>query len=234
MEAAHARLRLRQQQGDMKKAISAARQSSKAAERALSAEIKKVEKAIMDTKKSAEKASAAKDKAESCIPTGDRKVAAGAAATAQKAAAASQAAWRSGEEALTVARATLLSAYQCCENLRKKETELKQLQDAASAILAEEEDLDQEDEQEETAPSYHDTLLHALKDAETSHEDSASVWQGALTSANVAAVAALLSVCTSAQLKACEKERKLAAAANRAAAARARPAAHLRDITNTA
>ena len=122
MEAANARLRLRQQQGDMKKVMRAARQSNKAAERALSVDIKKVEKAVMDTKKAYEKASATADKAKGCVITGDRKAAAVAAATTHKAVVASHAAWRSGAEALVAARAALVTANRCCQNLSKHET----------------------------------------------------------------------------------------------------------------
>jgi hypothetical protein len=72
LAAAMARLQLRQGQGEMKKAINAAKKDLRATERALTRHIKKAEKGMSETRKAMEKGGKASRKAKEAVPCGTR------------------------------------------------------------------------------------------------------------------------------------------------------------------
>ena len=217
LQAAKARQALKQRQGDMKQAIKQAKTKHRAANKTLKADIKKVTKYINDMNKAVEKANSFEKKAADCITAGDKKAASIASAAITKVAQNTESALKSGEEALTKARDSLLEATRCQEHVKRKETELQELQDAVIAV-AEDDDSDIEEEEGEEEDSQ-DPYLSSLVDLEAQFEEAKKGHEECLRLADLAATSALVSAMTSVIVKAVRKEQKQAqAAANRAAA----------------
>lgn len=140
MEAALARQRLRQQQDSMKKAITTAKKELRAADKFFKEKLAAVQKHVDDIRKAMEKAMESAGKAHTCSRAGDKKAAAAASLVAQKQASGAHASTTSLEAAMEAVRAALLITESAEKTMQARETELKDLKEAAAALSVEERD----------------------------------------------------------------------------------------------
>ena len=190
----------------------------------------RTEALIAKVQKEGEKALREERKAAGCIPVGDKKKAATASIQAAKAAANADLALQDGKQALSAARQSLLNATRLQEEVKNKKAELQKLRDTAYAVAVEDDEVPGEDDEGAEDETDGDPNLASLQYIEARLQTTQEEATRAHTSADRAAVAALVAVATSALAKAAKT--KIQKQAGIAAAAHARPSAPLQDITN--
>jgi hypothetical protein len=182
--AARARLQLRQGQGEMKKAINAAKKDLRATGRTLTRHIQQAEKGMSDTEEAVEKGDKAARKENEAKPCGDKKGAVAEAVVVEKVGAASQNAWQLATQAMKEARGELLAISPRHSNLRAKEADLHKLPEASALVAVEDEDSEVEEADEEEVASRqdsHDPCAVALTNLEVIYEARKGSVQAACT-----------------------------------------------------